>query len=67
MDFIVEYIDKNFADLLEFDKEIMHIDNAAIGSVNSIKKTVHEIKNGIDMLDIEIQEVANLPRVESDR
>ena len=55
LDFIVQYISKNFSDAIEFDKEIPTIDKAEKSCVTSIKRILHEIESGIDMVDIEVK------------
>merc|ERR1719259_1493878 len=65
--FLVEYVERDFPEVLSFADELMHLDTAARISVDSIQKVLKQMDNSIKNLEMDLKNAARSPLEKDDR
>merc|ERR1719259_1259059 len=65
--FLVEYVERDFPELLSFDEEILHLDPASRISVENIKKVLKQMDNSIKNLETDLKNAARTAQEKDDR
>ena len=65
--FLVELVERDYPELLNFADEIMHLDNAARVSVESIQKVLKQMDSSIKNLEQDLRNASRGPIENDDR
>ena len=65
--FLVEYVERDFPELLSFEEEILHLDPASRISVENIKKVLKQMDNSIKNLETDLKNAARTAQEKDDR
>ena len=65
--FLVELVERDYPELLNFADEIMHLDNAARVSVESIQKGLKQMDSSIKNLEMDLKNASRGPIEKDDR
>ena len=67
MHFLVEYVERDYPELLTFSDEMIHLDNAARVSVENLSKILKQMDSSIKNLEMDLKNAARAPTEKDDR
>ena len=67
MHFLVELVERDYPELLNFTDEILHLDSASKVSVESIQKSLTQMDKSIRNLEMDLKNAARGPIEDNDR
>ena len=65
--FLVEYVERDYPDLLSFADEMFHMDGASRISVETIQKSLKQMDSSIKNLEMDLKNAARAPAEKDDR
>ena len=65
--FLVEYVERDYPELLAFADEMMHLDNASRVNVENIKKVLTQMDSSIKNLEMDLKNAQRSPTEKDDR
>lgn len=65
--FLVEYVERDFPELLSFDEEILHLDPSSRVSVDTIQKGLKQMDNSIKNLETDLKNASRTVQEKDDR
>lgn len=65
--FLVEYIERNYPELLSFGDELMHVDSSARVNTDSIQKALKQMDASIKNLEMDIKNATRAPLEKDDK
>ena len=65
--FLVEYVERDYPELLAFADEVMHLDNASRVNVENLKKVLTQMDSSIKNLEMDLKNAQRSPTEKDDR